>query len=115
MVSEVVVETFIGVYAEEPSILRVGGGYAVSSVSGRVGKSKAVSVGPRQFGPLLKGKLEGIGEGLYKRVLGQELPVQVFGYRLPAHLITGDVREIVSDVVRAPNVPVARQSIEQLP
>ncbi len=72
---------------------------------------EAVGVDPCQLTTLLRTKLEGISEGFYELVLGRVLPIQIFGYCLSTHLITGEFLDMMGDVVRTSNIPAAGQMV----
>src|SRR3712207_9221042 len=75
----------------------------------------AIGIAPGQLGTLLRREPEGVGKDPQKLLLWPAVPVEVLGYRLPAHLVVGSVFEVSGDVVRSPDVAVARQVIQQLP
>ncbi len=43
------------------------------------------------------------------------LPIQVFGYRLPADLVAVGILDVISDVVWPPNIAAACQVSNRLP
>src|SRR3712207_845702 len=71
----------------------------------------AIGIAPGQLGTLLRREPEGVGKDPHKLLLWLAVPVEVLGYRLPAHLVVGSVFEVSGDVVRSPDGALARQVV----
>ena len=79
------------------------------------GQRGAIGIAPGELGTLLRREPEGVGKDPHKLLLWLAVPVEVLGYRLPAHFVVSSVFEVSGDVVRSPDGALARQVVQQLP
>ena len=80
-----------------------------------LGQRGAIGIAPGELATFLRREPEGVGKDLHKLLLWLAVPVEVLGYRLPAHLVVGGVFEVSGNVVRSTDGAVARQVVQQLP